>query len=72
VESKELGNLGSVVGVLVDTELEVLGESSVEFVVVLLVLGDLGNNIKSLLDQVLSDDLQDLVLLESLSGDVEG
>lgn len=63
MESEELGNLGSVVGVLVDTELQVLGEGSVEFVVVLLVLGDLGNDIESLLDQVLSDDLQDLVLL---------
>jgi len=47
----------------VDTELQVLGEGSVEFVVVLLVLGNLGNDIESLLDQVLSDDLQDLVLL---------
>jgi hypothetical protein len=63
VESKEFGNLGSVVGVLVDTELQVLGEGSVEFVVVLLVLGNLGDDIESLLDQVLSDDLQDLVLL---------
>ena len=46
-----------------DTELQVFGEGSVELVVVLLVLCDLGNDIKSLLDQVLSDDLQDLVLL---------
>ena len=63
MESQELGELGSVGGVLVDTELEVLSESSVELVKVLLVLGDLGDEVESLLDQVLSDDLENLVLL---------
>jgi hypothetical protein len=72
VESEELGDLGSVGGVLVDTELEVLGEGLVELVEVLLVLGDLGNEVESLLDKVLSDDLEDLVLLKGLSGDVKG
>jgi hypothetical protein len=57
VESKELGDLGSVVGVLVDTELEVLGEGRVELVEVLLVLGDLGDEFESLLDKVLPNDL---------------
>ena len=57
MESQELGELGSVGSILVDTELEVLAESSVELVKVLLVLGDLGNEVEGLLDQVLSDDL---------------
>lgn len=72
VESEELGNLGSVGGVLVDTELEVLGEGRVELVKVLLVLGNLRKELKSLLDEVLLDDLEDLVLLESLTRNVEG
>lgn len=57
VESEELGELGSVGGVLVDTKLQVLAESSVELVKVLLVLGNLAEEVESLLDQVLSDDL---------------
>lgn len=72
MESEELGNLGSVGGVLVDTELEVLGEGRVELVKVLLVLGNLRKELKSLLDEVLLDDLEDLVLLESLTRNVEG
>ena len=66
VESKELGDLGSVVGVLVDTKLEVLGESGVELVEVLLVLGDLGDEVEGLLDKVLSDDLGSEDILASL------
>jgi len=56
----------------VDTELDVLSEGLVELGKVVLVLGDLGESIHALLDDVLSDDLENLVLLESLSGDVEG
>jgi hypothetical protein len=58
--------------VLVDTELDVLAESLVELGEVVLVLGDLGEELQALLDEVLADDLQDLVLLEGLTGDVEG
>lgn len=95
VESEELGELGSVLGVFVNTKLEVLSESLVELGEVVLVLGDLGEHVHALLDDVLqtrrrqgrvsssrqrvgrtatnlSDNLQDLVLLEGLSGDVEG
>lgn len=71
VESKELGEDGSVLGVLVDTKLEVLGEGAVELVELLLVLGDLLEELKRLLDDVLLDDLHDLVLLESLTRQVE-
>jgi hypothetical protein len=42
VESEELSELGSVLSVLVDTELEVLAEGLVELGEVVLVLGDLG------------------------------
>ena len=43
----------------------------VEGLVVLLVLGDFGKELQALLDDVLADDLQDLWLLESLTGDVQ-
>ena len=55
-----------------DSQLEVLAEALVELVVVILVLGDLREHVKALLDNVLLDDLEDFVLLEGLSGDVEG
>ena len=55
-----------------DTELQVLGELFVELLVVLVVLGDFGDEFQDLLDEVLFDDLEDLVLLEELSGNVEG
>lgn len=71
VESQELGELGSVGGVLVDTELQVLTEGFVELGEVVLVLGDFRDQVHSLLDNVLSDDLQDLVLLQDFSGDVQ-
>ncbi|KAI6770984.1 hypothetical protein HG531_009839 [Fusarium graminearum] len=71
VESEELGKDGSVLRVLVDTKLEVLGEGAVELVELLLVLGDLLEELKRLLDDVLLDDLHDLVLLESLTRQVE-
>ena len=71
VEAEEIGELGAVLAVLVDTVLEVLGEGLVEFLVVFLVVGDLSEEFDALLDQVLADDLQDLVLLEHLTRDVE-
>lgn len=54
-----------------DTELDVLAESLVELGEVVLVLGDLGDKIEGLLDNVLADDFENLVLLESLTRDVE-
>ena len=55
-----------------DTELEVLAKALVEFLEVVLVLGDLAKKFHALLHEVLADDLEDLVLLESLTRDVEG
>lgn len=37
-----------------------------------LVLGDVGEHLEGLLDEVLANDLEDLVLLKSLARDVEG
>ena len=54
-----------------DTELEVLAERLVELGEVVLVLGDLGEDLHALLHDVLADDLEDLVLLERLAGDVK-
>ena len=71
-EAQILGKLGAVVRVLVDTELEVLAEGFVELLEIVLVLGDLADELEGLLDEVLADDLEDLVLLESLARDVEG
>ena len=54
-----------------DTELQVLSERLVELVEVVLVLSDLGEEVKALLDDVLADNLENLVLLESLTRDVK-
>ena len=71
VEAKELSKLAAVLGVLVDTKLNILAERLVELVEVVLVLCDLGEKVHALLDEVLADDLEDLVLLKRLTGDVE-
>ena len=70
--TQELGNLGAVGRVFVDAELEVLGEGLVELIVGVLVLGEVVEHLDALLDEVLLDDAEDLVLLEGLTGDVEG
>merc|ERR1719247_3681022 len=59
--TEKLSELGAVLGVLVDTELEVLAE----------LLGDLVEALEGLLDKVLLDDLEDLGALEHLTGNVE-
>jgi hypothetical protein len=54
-----------------DTELNVLAKGLIELAEVVLVLGDLADEVESLLDDVLADDLEDLVLLKGLTRDVE-
>ena len=66
IESEKLGKGCSVLGILMDTKLDVLGESRVELVELLLIFRDLLEELKDLLDDVLLDDLHDLVLLKSL------
>lgn len=72
VEPEVLGELGSVLGVFVDTKLDVLAESLVELGKVVLVLSNLGEQVHALFNEVLANDLQDLVLLEGFTGNVEG
>ncbi|KAG9136503.1 hypothetical protein Leryth_014354 [Lithospermum erythrorhizon] len=55
-----------------DTKFEVLRESLVELVVVFLVLSNLEEELNALLHQVLADNLQNLVLLQSFTRNVEG
>jgi hypothetical protein len=57
VVSQEFGQLLSVVGVLVDTQLKVLAELLVEFLVILSVLADFLEQFEAFLDDVLSDNL---------------
>ena len=70
-EAEELSKLAAVLRILVDTKLEVLAERLVELLEVVLVLLNLSEQVHALLDDVLADDLEDLVLLEGLTGDVE-
>jgi hypothetical protein len=70
-EAQELGKFAAVLSVLVNTKLQVLAERFVELLEVVLVLGDLGEKIHGLLDEVFADNLKDLVLLQSFTGDVE-
>ncbi|KAG2005182.1 hypothetical protein GB937_009016 [Aspergillus fischeri] len=69
--AEQLGKSLAVLGIFVDTELDVLAESRVELVELLTILSNLVEELKRLLDNVLLDDLHDLVLLQSLTRQVE-
>lgn len=51
--------------------LDVLGESLIELLVVLLVLTQLTKELQTLLDNVFANDFQDLALLQHFSRDVQ-
>lgn len=73
--AKELSELLAVLGVLVYTELEVLGEGLVELGVLAIsgvILSKLSEELEALLDEVLADNLEHTVLLKGLTGDVKG
>merc|ERR1719474_1898837 len=72
VVSEQLGQLLPVGRVFVNSEFDVFGELLEEFGAEVLILDDVVEHLQTLLDEVLTDHLQDLVLLEHLSGDVEG
>jgi hypothetical protein len=55
----------------VNTELQVLAKGLVELGKVVLVLSNFADEVQRLLDDVLADDLEDLVLLQGLTRDVE-
>jgi hypothetical protein len=71
-EAQEFSKFRAVVRVLVDAELEVLAKGLIELLEVVLVLGDFTEKLHTLLHEVFANDLENLVLLQSLTGDVEG
>ena len=71
IEAEELCELAAVLRILVDTELDVLAERLVELLEIVLVLGDLLEEVHALLDKILANDLKNLVLLKCLTGDVK-
>jgi len=71
VEAQVLGKFAAVLGVLVNTKLNVFAKTFVELVEVLLVFRDLTDEVEGLLDEVLADVLEDLVLLQGFLRDVE-
>mmetsp|Transcript_11498 Transcript_11498/g.32255 ORF Transcript_11498/g.32255 Transcript_11498/m.32255 type:complete len:727 (+) Transcript_11498:2001-4181(+) len=68
---EKLGELGPVLRILVNAELDILAEGLVELGVVVLVLSQLSEHLDGLLDDVLPDDLKDLVLLKHFPGNVQ-
>jgi len=54
-----------------DAKFDVFGKLLVELLEAILVLADFIDELKALLDEILPDDLQDLVLLQHLTGNVE-
>ncbi len=71
VVAQEFGQLGAVGGVFVDTQLQVLAKRLVELFKAFRVLGNLGEHLQDLLDQVLANNLQNLVLLQDFTRNVE-
>ena len=65
--SQQFRQLGSVLRVFVDAQLQVLPERFVKLRVVVLVLRDFVEHLDALLDDVLLDDFQDFVLLQHLA-----
>lgn len=57
VEAEELSEFTAVLRILVDTELKVLSEGFIELLEVVLILRDLLEEVKALLDYVLADNL---------------
>jgi len=71
VETEIFCELAAVLCILMDTKLNVLAKGLPELVVIVFVLGDLTNEVKCLLDKILTNNLQNLILLKSLTGNVE-
>ena len=69
---QESGQLLPVGGILVDAELEVLSELFVELLEGVFVFGQFIEEFHAFFDQIFADDFEDLVLLEHLTGNVEG
>ena len=72
MESKEFSELATVLSIFVDAKLDVLAEGLVELIEVVLILCNLSEDVQALLYDVLADDFKDLVLLQGLTGNIEG
>ena len=68
---QDAGKLLSVGAVFVNAEFDVLGKLFVELLKGVLVFNNFFNELETFLDQILSDDLEDLVLLKHLTRNVE-
>ena len=71
METQEFSKFAAVLGILMNTEFDVLAKGLVEFLEVVFVFSDLREQIHALLDDVLADDFKDLILLKCLTRDVE-
>ena len=70
--AQELCQLLPVLAIFVDAQFQILGELFIERLVVVLVFCNFIEEFKALFDKVLANHLQDLALLQHLSGDVQG
>ena len=71
METEIFREFAAVLCILMDTELNVLAKGLPELVIIVFVLSDLTNKVECLLDKILANDLQNLILLKSLTGNVE-
>lgn len=72
IEAEELGKSWAVLGVFVNTKLDVLAESRIKLVKLLTIFSDLVEELQGLLDNVLLDDFHNLVLLKGFTRQVQG
>ena len=71
METQEFSKFAAVLGVLMNTELDVFAKGLIELLEVVFVFSDFREQIHALLDDVLADDFKDFVLLKCLTRDVE-
>lgn len=71
METQEFSKFATVLGVLMNTELDVFAEGLIELLEVVFVFSNLREQVHALLDDVLADDFEDLVLLKCLTRDIE-
>merc|ERR1719424_75365 len=71
VVTQKFCNLHSVRGILMDAQLDVLGELFIELLVIVFLFRDLRKHLQALLHKVFLDDTQNLVLLQGLARDVQ-
>jgi hypothetical protein len=71
METQIFSKFATVLGVLMNTKLDVFAESLIELLEIVFVFSDLREQIHALLDDVLADDFENLVLLKRLTRNVE-